>query len=83
MLYPNTVYNLLQTHFMSPGFTLYETGTSLDWDGDAVLYFFILHKRTLCCYVPSHVAATPALNLSRFKVGVPYIDFKHTFHLAR
>ena len=61
-------------------FTIYEAGTSLDWDGDTEVSFLIFT-------VPSHngiggnekadSAAKSALELQHAKVGVPYTDFKH------
>ena len=64
---------------MCPGFTVFETGTSLDCEGDK--------KNIICFGVPSHVhirgnekagsAAKSALDLPCLKVGVLYTDFKH------
>ena len=65
---------------MSPNYTAYETGTSLDWDGDTEVCLFKLCY--LFCWVPNHIgiwsnekadsAAKSELDLSRAKVGVPY-----------
>ena len=72
---------------MYPSFTLYEAGTSPDWDGDTrVCLFKFCQKRLSFLWVPSHLikgnekadfAAKSALDLPRIKVGVPYTDFKH------
>ena len=76
--------------FLSPNFTIYETGTSRDWDGDTKVSLYILPIKTLfCCCLPNHIgirgnekadsAAVSALGVPRAKVGVPYNDFNHCF----
>ena len=73
---------------MSPSFTVYEPGTSLDWDSDTKVYFkFFAKKDSIICCVPNHIvirgnekadsAAKSVLNLPCVKVGVPNTDFKH------
>ena len=54
--------NIYGHTFVSLGITLYEAGTSLDWDGDTKVCHFILCQS--------------ALGLPRSKIGVPYNDFK-------
>ena len=73
---------------MSPGFTLYEAGTSLVWDGDTECVFLkFANKDFIFCWVPSHIGirsnekadsrAKSALDLPCAKVGVPYNKFKN------
>ena len=41
---------------MSSDFTIYEDGTSLDWDGDTrVCIFNLANKTIVLCWVPSHI----------------------------
>ena len=73
---------------MSPGFTIYEAGTSLAWDGDTKICLFkFFQQKHYCLWVPSHIglkgnentdfAAKSALELPRAKIGVSHDDFKH------
>ena len=71
---------------MSPRFTSYEAGTSLDWNGIRKCVFLnFATKDIVFCWVSSlndikgnekaDFAAKSALDLPRTKVGVPYSDF--------
>ena len=74
---------------MSSVCTIYESGTSLNWDGDTkVCPFYMLPIKTLFfCWVPSLIAirgnekagsvAKSTLDVPCVKVYVPYTDFKH------
>ena len=66
---------------MSPSFTVYEAGTSLDWDGDKKLC--ILPIKTLYLGIGGNEkadsAVTSSLELHRANVCVPYNEFKYCF----
>ena len=72
------MYYFYRLNFVSPTFTIFEAGTSLDWDGDTKVYFINVIK-TLFCWVyigvrgneKADLAAKSAFDLPRVKVGVP------------
>ena len=58
---------------MSPGITVYEAGTSLDWDGDTKVYLFNLQSKT---------ASVLNWNESRFKkrtLTIQYANFGYNY----
>ena len=78
---------------MSPSFTIYEAGTSLDWDDDTSIFLNVDNKN-IVLGVRNHTgkyyiegnkkadsAAKSALELPHAKVGVFYTNFKHCISL--
>ena len=66
------------TPFVSPSFTVYEAGTSLDRHGDTKVCL----SRLPFCWIPGHVGIrgtekAESAAMPRVKVGVPNTDFKH------
>ena len=50
------MYYFYRLTFVSPSFTVYEAGKSLDRDGDTKVSFFnFANKDIIFCWVPSHV----------------------------
>ena len=83
------IHYFFMAHFHVSRHTIFETGTSLDWDSDTnvVLFlwlFFLVfaNKDIIFCWVPRQVmkkqtAAKSALDLPLVKVGIPYVDFQY------